>query len=98
MLITTEAAKAHLQIDYPDADTEIAQLADEASLVVLDYLKKPVTEWQDEAGNPVDVPGPVTVAVKLVLGELFKNRESAADPLSPGVMRLLERLREPAYA
>lgn len=98
MLITTEAAKTHLQIDYSDADAEVAQLAEEASMIVLDYLKKPATEWQDTAGNPVDVPGPVTVAVKLVLGELFKNREAAADPISPGVIRLLQRLREPALA
>lgn len=98
MLITTEEAKQHLQIDYDDVDDEVTRLATEASAVVLDYLKRPMNEWQGADGNPVDVPGAVAVAVKLVLGEMFKNRESAADPLSLGVMRLLERLREPAYA
>lgn len=98
MLITLEAAKAHLQMDHDDADTEISQLTAEASLIVLDYLKRPDTEWQDEDGQPADVPGPVSVAVKLVLGEIFKNREGAADPLSPSVVRLLQRLRGPAIA
>ncbi|MCY1368328.1 hypothetical protein D9M68_477750 [compost metagenome] len=98
MLITTEEAKQHLQIDYDDADDEITRLATESSAVVLDYLKRPMTEWQDANGNPVEVPGAVVVAVKLVLGELFKNREAGADPLSPGVIRLLERLRGPAFA
>lgn len=98
MLITLNEAKIHLQIDYTDADTEVGLLVSEASMIVLDYLKKPATEWQDEAGNPVAVPGPVSIAVKLVMGELFKNREAAADPISPGVVRLLERLRDPALA
>lgn len=98
MLITFDEAKRQLQVDHDDSDAEIATLAEEASMIVLDYLKKPMTEWQDGAGAPADVPGPVSVAVKLVLGELFKNREAGADPLSPGVMRLLDRLREPAYA
>ncbi|HDZ55377.1 MAG TPA: phage gp6-like head-tail connector protein [Pseudomonas xinjiangensis] len=98
MLITIEAAKAHLQMDHNDADAEITQLATEASLLVLDYLKKPAIEWQDEAGLPINVPGPVSVAVKLVLGEIFKNREAAADPLSLSVVRLLDRLREPTFA
>lgn len=98
MLITTEEAKQHLQIDYDDADDEVTRLATEASAVVLDYLKRPMTEWQDVDGNPVDVPGPVVVAVKLVLGELFKSREATADPISPSVIRLLDRLRGPAFA
>lgn len=98
MLITLDEAKNHLQIDYPDADTEVGVLAFEASMIVLDYLKKPTTEWQDANGNPVDVPGPVSIAVKLVMGELFKSREAASDPISPGVMRLLARLRDPALA
>lgn len=98
MLITLEEARRHLQMDHTESDPEIADLAEEASLLVLDYLKKPDDSWQDEEGRPVDVPGVVVVAVKLVLGELYKNREADSDPLSERVMRLLERQRDPAMA
>ena len=98
MLISLEQAKQHLQIDFPDLDADITSLAEEASAVVLAYLGVPTTEWQDDQGRPAGVPGPVVVAVKLVLGELFKNREAAADPISPGVVRLLNLVRGPVIA
>jgi hypothetical protein len=98
MLISLEQAKRQLQIDFPDLDAEITSLTEEASAVVLAYLGVPETEWQDEQGQPAGVPGPVVVAVKLVLGELFKNREAAADPISPGVARLLNLVRGPVIA
>ena len=40
MLISLEQAKQHLQIDFPDLDADITSLAEEASAVVLAYLKE----------------------------------------------------------
>jgi hypothetical protein len=102
-LITLDAAKRHLVIDHDELDDTLEEKVDEASGIVLDYLKRPDSEWQTTAGTPDEVPYVVQAATKLVLGALWENREGndyalLPQPLSPTVKNLLHRLRDPAIA
>jgi hypothetical protein len=99
-LVTLEQAKTHLRVDGADSDVEIGGLILEASSIVMDYLKKEVPiEWNapDAEVPGTGVPGVVQAATLLVIGELFRNREAGADPISPGVESLLRRQRDPAF-
>lgn len=98
-LVTLEAAKEHLRIDDPDQDEEVTDRIGDASDIVIDYLKRPDHEWTED-----DVPGNVRASVLLVLGALWQNREGVGqyaedmDPISPAVVSLLRRMRDPAIA
>lgn len=86
MLVDLETAKSHLRITGGDADEIIVSKIEQASSIVLDYLKI------EEEPNPV--PKFVEAATLLVVEALFDGGE----PLSETVMRLLHRYRDPAVA
>ncbi|WP_175133481.1 head-tail connector protein [Achromobacter pulmonis] len=87
--LTLEEACSHLRTDPgAEADPDIRMALEAAKAVVSDYLRRPIP-WANAAGEVVPVPGSVVAATKLVLGELYENREAAANPLSEGVKLLL---------
>jgi hypothetical protein len=95
-LVTLEQAKRQLRVDYDDDDSEILLKAEEASDIVVDYIKRPDHGWSDRT-----CPGHVRSAVLLVLGNLYGPRGDdvkTAEPLSQPVMNLLWRERDPALA
>lgn len=97
-LVTLEAAKEHLRIDADDQNDEVTDRINDASDIVIDYLKRPDHGWTDET-----VPGQVRASVLLVLGALWVNRDGVGDavdldPISPAVVSLLRRMRDPALA
>ena len=98
-LVSLDRAKAHLRIDADDQDEEVSLKITDASDIVIDYLKRPDHGWTD-----TDAPGQVQAAVLLVLGALWSQREGAGqnaedlDPISPAVVSLLRRMRDPALA
>jgi len=101
-LITFSQAKLHLNELGNDRDDDIEEKLSEASDIVMDYLK--LSDVPDEwlaSTSPLEyrIPAKVQAATKLVLGEIFENRESTtSDPISDAVVRLLHRLRDPALA
>ena len=88
-MITLDEAKNHLRVDYADENADISLKLKLACAIVQDYTGIDVTY---ESNDITDA------AVLLVLGELYKNREADADPLSPSVKAILERLRVPTFA
>lgn len=98
-LVTLDRAVAHLRIDGNDQDEELLLKVTDASEVVVDYLKRPDHGWDE-----VTAPGQVQAAVLLVLGALWSQREGVGqnaenlDPISPAVVSLLRRMRDPALA
>lgn len=75
VLVTLTQAKAHLQITLPEGDpgdAEIQDVLNEAEATILDYLKDSPAraDWID----PETAPGPVTAAIKLMLGQLYEHR------------------------
>lgn len=95
-LITLAQAKAQLVIEDDDRDSEILLKAEEATDIVVDYLKKPDHGWTDRT-----VPGRVRLAILMVLTSIFFNRgddAAAADPISKAVVDVLARTRDPTLA
>lgn len=104
-LITVAQAKRHIRLDGNDDDIDVAEKVVEASAIVLNYLKVDDTMWQDSAGAPLDVPGTVQAATKIVFANLYAYREGGSEtasrsiePLSDTVKNLLMRYRDPAIA
>lgn len=96
-LVDLETAKAHLRMDSDAEDADIQFKLEQASAIVVDYLKLPEGKWQVGESSASVAPWPVQAAVMLVLGALFKDREGG-DPLSQAVKDLIHRYRDPALA
>lgn len=98
--ITLEQARDHLRVDYPlsSDDNDLESKVDQACAIVRDYLNLADDAYMSSAGDPQNVPAHILAATFLVLGELYKEREAGADPISPGVVRLLSRSRDPVLA
>lgn len=90
-MIELEQAKTHLRVDHNAEDADIAIKLKIARAIVDDFIgaSSPVTPQSEDI---------IDAATFLVLGELYVNRESGANPLSPSVKAMLERLRIPAFA
>jgi hypothetical protein len=100
-LLTLDDLKLHLRIEDDYHDDRLEQILDDASGIVLDYLKVEDSQWQTTSGEPDSVPYAVRAATKLVAGALFENlegNEGGPDPLSETVKSLLHRFRDPAIA
>lgn len=109
-LVTTEQAIAHLRLDdllgseSVDLEGQAQSLADlelkidQAEEIVLDYLKRSESTWED----PETVPKPIQAATLLVLSALWDDRDGTGDGdyIKPdgAVARLLVRFRDPALA
>jgi hypothetical protein len=102
-LVTLTQAKAHLQITLPEGDpgdAEIQSKLDEAEETILNYLKGArgqAIDWVD----PLTAPGPVTAAIKLMLGRLYEQRgddEENDERVWTAIDRLLARYHSPAIA
>lgn len=88
-MISLIEAKSHLRVTHTDEDADITLKLKLAVAIVEDFA------GVDLAFDPSDVADAATL---LVLGELYANRESNADPLSPSVKVVLGRLRVPVFA
>lgn len=109
MLVTLDEALR--QLNQPvDQDQEITLFIHAASGAVLNYLKSGADYFLDSAGlvitdsndEPVGVPYEVKAAVLILVGYLYRNRDTN-DGFEPGylpapVTALLYPLRDPACA
>lgn len=108
--VTLQQAKRHLRILYADEDEDIQDKVQQASAIIVDYLKRPDHGWTDaQDGSPPTrstAPMVVQAATLLMLSTLWEFREGEVEPnydaadgyLPKAVTALLHRLREPAYA
>jgi hypothetical protein len=101
-LVTLEQAKMQLRIDDEEHDADIGMKIKQASHIVLDYLKYkeiPPLAWMVGSPAVMQVPPLVEAAVLLKVSELYHNRESSViNLISPAVVALLDRYRDPALA
>lgn len=97
--ISIEQAREHLREDYPDSDdNDIQSKLEQACDIIRDYLHVHDEEFLASTMDEGNAPPRVVAATLLVLGELFREREKDSDPISPGVVRLLSRTRDPVLA
>jgi hypothetical protein len=99
-LITLAQAKAHLYITLPDGDPGDADLQlklDQAEAIIRGRLKT----QNDPAWTPTTVPGAITSAILLLLGELHEHRGDDAKNNADvwrAIDNLLSLYRDPALA
>lgn len=102
-LVTLEVAREHLKPPGTIDDVRIQRLIEEASALVLDYIKLPADSYHSTGGElqADDVPPVVRSAVLLVLGALYDNADGQdpdKQPLSDAVKALLHSRRVPTLA
>lgn len=109
-LVTLQQAKRHLRIAYSDEDEDLQDKIEQASAIIVDYIKNPDHGWTDAVNGspPVRSTAPMVVqaATLLMLANIWEFREGEAQPdysaadgyLPKAVTALLHRLRDPAYA
>ncbi|MGA0587269.1 head-tail connector protein [Dyella sp. KRB-257] len=99
--VSLDEAKLHLRVDDTADDSLITPLITAAREHVEKFIKRPVP-WQDEAGADVAVPASIKVAILLIVGDLYANREGqfvgVARVHNPTLDRLLWPYRELAVA
>ena len=67
MIVTIPEVKAHLRIQHDDEDSFIGSLIEQAQSAAEDFCRVPFSE---------DVPPPVRLAVLLMIGHYFENRDN----------------------
>lgn len=97
-LISTAAARIQLrltesELDNADVAADLAQKADDATGIVIDYIKNSDHGWTEQT-----VPAPVRTAILLVLTTIYEYRGGEVDPIGPSVKSLLQRFRDPTLA
>lgn len=93
-LVTMDQARLQLhevQDDGP-VDANIAMKLEQATGIVIDYLKTPDHGW-----TALTVPEPIHAAILLVLTSLYDS-PATEDPITPAVESLCRRYRDPAMA
>ena len=98
MIVSLSEIKTHLRIDHSDSDSDLQLYILAAEADVGNFLNRSLSSWGPE-GSPVGgspsaaVPEPVRHAVKMIVGDLYENREAAnADitiHINPTCQRLL---------
>ena len=90
-LISLDTLRFRARVDF--TDTELQGIADDASAIVVDYLKKPDHEWTVET-----VPGEIRSAIVrvavLMLDQTTSDKQ--VEFIDKGVKDLLRRHRDPA--
>jgi hypothetical protein len=103
LLVDFDRAKRHVYASGTDDDDLILTKLEHAGSIVMDYMKLSATPaaWDvaDTSPQEIEVPPNVQAVTLLVLGSLYKDRESdTANVLSDTIKNLLRRLRDPALA
>ncbi|UHD44917.1 phage gp6-like head-tail connector protein [Aureimonas altamirensis] len=89
-LVTIEALRDRLRIDEEVSSPDLQRIAEEATAIVIDFLKRPDHGWTVET-----VPAQVRTAIFMVAQAIDIGEP---EPLSRGVKDLLRRMRDPACA
>lgn len=113
MLVTLQQARDHLRSDTEADDNDLRLKVEAASDLVAGYLKAggmaSFTDsagdvLEDSAGDAIGVPRRVQAATLLMVGYLYKDRDTNADGayemgyLPKPVMAMLYPMRDPALA
>ena len=95
MLVDLDTAKQWLRVTGEDENELVQRLADQASAIAVDFIKRPNHGWTAET-----VPMHVQAAVFHILKRLYDDRDGELEggPLPDYVKDMLRRERDPAIA
>ena len=89
-LVDIEALRDRLRIDEEVSTPDLDRIAEEATAIVIDFLKRPDHGW-----TIATVPAQVRSAIFMVAQAIDVGEP---EPLSRGVKDILRRMRDPALA
>ena len=99
MIVSLTELKTHLRIDHVDDDADLLLYIDAAEQSVANFLNRSLTSWGEHdspIGSPsISVPEPVRHAIKMVVGNLYENREEATANVVVNINPTTERLLFP---
>lgn len=96
-LVTLSRAKMHLNIVDNLHDADLLFKAQQASAIVLDFLKVPIPE-EKESLPWQPVPEKYQAYTLIVLGELYYNRESSVVDIYAKLTQVMSMDRYPSMA
>ena len=76
MIVSLEDAKAHLRVQHDEEDTLIEGLISQAQAAAEDFCRVSFEPFLDATGSETEVPGPVKLAVLLMVGYFYEHREA----------------------
>ena len=76
MVLTVDEVKQHLRIEYDEEDELIEKLIAQAQAAAEDFCRVSFEPYVDDEGREADVPGPVKLAVLLMVGYFYEHREA----------------------
>lgn len=106
-LVSLDTAKLHLRITDADHDADVTLKSNQATGIVLDYLKSGRTRWDND---PIETWDETTIdpiaqaAILDVLSLLYEHRgddlgvDNPDEMLWDAIRRRLARMRDPALA
>lgn len=68
--------KTHLRIRHGHEDDDLQMKLEAATDYASQFIGRPIP-WVDDAGEVVDVPGGVRLAILIIAAELYANREES---------------------
>lgn len=95
-IISLDEAKRHLRVDDSDNDEDILAKTEQAIAIIYGYLKKPIPNV--DGSPPDEVDGSAKASILLALTGLYDGRDPATEIITPAIVALLMRLRDPALA
>ena len=76
MIVTLDELKTHLRIQHDDEDEYLVNLLAQAQAVAEDYCRVEFgTVYNEETGSTSDAPEPVRLAILLMAGFYYENRD-----------------------
>ena len=76
MIVTLEEAKTHLRVQHDEEDALTTGLIEQAQTAAEDFCRVSFEPYVDDDGCEADVPGPVKLAVLLMVGYFYEHREA----------------------
>lgn len=75
MIVTLDEIKEHLRIQHDDEDEYLEKLLQQAENVVEDYCRITLDPYTDSDGNEIDPPEPIRLAIMIMTGFFYENRD-----------------------
>lgn len=94
MILELHAVKQDIKVDISEDDDLISRLMDQATAIVLDYLKVESDAYENEE-EVNDFPDLVYAAIIRVIQAMYDSPDK--DPLTDAVRSILHRMRDPAF-
>lgn len=73
---TVADLKTHLRIRHGHEDDDLQMKLEAAIDYASQFINRSIP-WSDSAGDPVDVPNSVRLAILIIAAELYANREES---------------------